>query len=110
MLRLANWVLKVANRANYLGVMETDEGVTAENCMRRTQSAIQRTHLLRAAGIHERKIPSKTMLTIRQMFVQTLATYAIHIKSESKELQKSWDKQENEIVKIALGIIGREER
>lgn len=44
------------------------------------------------------------MLRIYQMFVEPLATYAIHLPLESRELQESWDQLEKEFIKIVFGI------
>lgn len=101
---MANQELEVVNKEKYLGVMEINNGVIAEKSVKRAQSAIQRPNPLRAAGIHEGKILSTTMLTICQPLVQPVATYAIHLNGENRELQESLDKPEKEIIKIALGI------
>lgn len=93
--RKANRELELVSKGKYLGVMAKKKGVTAKNRVKRTQSAIQKTNLFRAAGIHESKIPPTTMLTICQNFVQPVATYTIHITPENRKLQKSWAKLEN---------------
>lgn len=96
--------MQVDNKAKHLGVMARNKGVTAENSMKSTPSAIQKTNLLPVAGIHEGKTPQTTMLTIHETFVQPLAIYAIHLTPESREVQESWDKLEKEITKRAFGI------
>lgn len=95
---------KVFNNVKFLGVMVTKRGVTADNCVERTGSAIQRTSLLWSSRIHEGTIPLTAMLTICQLFVQPTAPHTIHLKSESCELQEIWKKLVKESIKMELGI------
>lgn len=68
------------------------------------RGAIQRTDILRVAGINDAKITSTTTLTTWQMFEQPLATYAIYIRPKTRDLKQSMDKLESTIIEIALGI------
>ena len=76
---LSGETVGTAASAVYLGVTLTGTRLALDKNVTRVKSAMQRIGMLKAAGIHRKRVPSARLLEICRTYVYPLADYAVHL-------------------------------
>lgn len=91
------------SEAACLGVAATPWGTSAERCVVRNQKAKLTAKILQQRTFHEGEINAITMRRVLQTAVNATATYGIDLCPYSVDVQRTWNKLDEKIVRMTLG-------